>query len=284
MLQNLNGIAFTELVGSPNKTVGWSSRFGTRVFLVDWGYADAFVLALVGYAADRGPGTALYLNPPEHFPGDPMLVCTSATYEPYGKPGQYSDGTAEYTKAKITATYSTPGYMTGGPDGAQFGENGLCLTETLAFSTEVLSISGGQFYYYNSGVAGDLDSIPGSMMKNIGLITHNIKLENVLRVPTYDIANCLGKINANDWRGMAFWSCLFNSANVEPTIGADGTRTYCVTLQFIERQIGWNQVYRASVLERDPDTEEPIRYGEPLVLDQIVPFPYEETDFSVLLQ
>jgi hypothetical protein len=274
----LQGIAYTELNGSPRKCIGWTTRSGVRQFLVDWVNRDAFAAALISYTSNSGIGTGSQTTTPIPYPGDPLLICTKVDYEPWGKPGQNPDGTALYTTAKVTAQYNTPGYImpTGTP--STWGNTGLRVTERLAFSTESLNLPCGMMMYDDASA-----NIPGSGMNIfIGQIAHNITVENSLVVPIGNIASCMGKVNASTWYGMDPSTCLLISGSTEPTIGADGTRTYTVTLQFLERQIRWDQIYRRPVSTTDDDFNVTAWADGPIELDYVYPSPYKTADFGII--
>lgn len=260
----LNGITYTELVGSGNLSfvagaLGDDCE-GERLFYVDWADADSFAAALRGYS--KTVEGVWVRTSPQAWPGRTNLVCARVTIEGVaGKDMPTPDpltGMIRYTKARIVARYAplTATYSTTGT-GDRYVE------DERDFSTEQYTVSDWKEFTLNGVAVGQ------PLAVSVGHVLHNVTIHNSPTDKASAITAALGCVNSSSFYGSPAETVLLASASTRKRVDVHGDIVYAVTMMFDERSLNWNKGLYVS--------------GASLAAGYFTPKPYSTASFSGLL-
>jgi len=261
----IDGIEYEELDGSLELRFSKDGATGTRNFHIDWNDRRSFAEALTGIYIN-GSGTVIQV-PPKTFPGYDALKCQDVVVRGVKLNPDNSGG---YLYARVDAVYSPDGKGGGGGGGGSNEQDSL-LTEEMDAYYESIDAPEMQ-YFWNDDGSDAPESIKGAI--RYVLIRHTIRDSKSPTNKKAIIQSKVGKINSDEFLGVAAGFLLYVGAQTRRTVLANGDDAYEIEHTFLERAPNtgdWNTHYHAETngwsLVYNRTTGEMVK-------------PYQETAFS----
>jgi hypothetical protein len=242
-------IPFQELAGSPRVRILESGKVAAeRDFHVAWGDWVAFVNEIRGYyfaAATKGAA----LISPACFPGNPSLLVTAVSVEPFD--GQSPDGTALADPSIATNSYASGAKVrveyglrdTGADKNKPPHPPGTFLRWERDVAVDMLSIPA-RYWKWSGGPSTILeDDLPIGVRVPVAM--HTLTWSNVVRPPYETIRTARGTVNDAEILGVPEECLLFLGARITEVYQLDGTLRYTLHYSFAEKTVP---------LVADPDT------------------------------
>lgn len=269
----INGIECTELYGSGEVSFG-DSGSGSRVFKCAWSNRETVMNYFLGLVVDDASGGYSSQEPRARHPEFSGLIVSNVTCAGMGVMSIKGTESYQYEYAKITVNY------TGRKGSASTGdtvETAVLATHQLDFAGEFL-LQGLGSYNFGTKLSGGNSTLVGKpIAKQIGVLvpqlTHTFTRNGLTKLPIENITSYLGKVNSTnftlyDGQKISAGYMLFVGASNTREVTVEGTGTFSVTYNYLQRKVPWNCIWSPA----DADWV----YADPV--------PYASADIQALLR
>lgn len=235
-MPNINGVDFTELVGSCKLDASSSGLNGVRILDCAWEDRKDAVEALLGKIVINN-GVRNTILPPDQFPGWTNLEAESLSMDPIKLTGEDDiEGGAGYELARFTVNYKVLEYSQDSQDDGDSNAGQFYDTEQVDFEPSFVSVPGGT---YTVGVSKALDitAIP------VPLATRTFTKRDLATIP--DFMEFVGKVNDSAFppgrtSAASAGSLMFAGIKTTKKTNSEGLIRYDVQYVFKERYWSWN--------------------------------------------